>query len=81
MVGFSGANSLFLCKIIITGRTPSIKKTLIIDDDLNTQAFHLEKHMIPLSIKVINDVRKIETIIYEIDLFSLPPQVITSDIY
>ena len=75
----TGANSLFLCKIIMPGRTPSIEKTLAIDDDLNTQAFYLEKHMIPLSIKKINDGRQIETIIYEIDVFSLSLQVFTSD--
>ena len=60
-------------------RTPSIERTLTIDDDLNTQAFYLEKHIIPLSIKKINDGRQIETIIYEIDLFSLSLQVFTSD--
>ena len=53
---------------------------LKIDDDLNAQAFYKEKHLIPLSVKKISDVRQIETIILEIDQFSLPLQNLTADI-
>ena len=70
----TGANSIFFCKVIVSGRIPSIERALNIDDDLNTQAFYLEKHHIPLSVKKISYVRQIETIIHEIDQFSLPPQ-------
>ena len=50
---------------------PSIERSLFIDENLNMKAFHSEKHRIPLSLMTINDVRQIETMLHEIDCFTV----------
>ena len=68
----TGASSLILFKIVVSGDMASIERTLNIDHNLQPQAFYSEKHPIPLSVPKITDIRQIETVVNEINLFSLP---------
>ena len=76
----SGTDSLYFLKIVILDKVPSIERTLIIDHDLNTQAFYKEKDQILLSARVIHDIRQIETLMNEINCYSPPQSSITTTI-
>ena len=67
-----GTNSFYFLKIVLLANIPSIERTLIIDHDLNAKALYMEKHPIQLSTRVINDIRQIETLIDEVNCYSLP---------
>ena len=66
-----GKDSLYFMNIVILANVPSIERTLTIDHDLNAQAFYREKHLIPLSTRVINDSRQIESHMSDINFYSL----------
>ena len=74
----SNNTHLFFIKIVILETGPFIDRSVLVNDDLYIKAFDNKNVTIPISRIFINDTRQVETILDEVDTFSLLLQTINS---
>ena len=74
----SNNTPLFFIKIVILETGPFIDRSVLVNDDLYIKAFDNKNVTIPISRIFINDTRQVETILDEVDTFSLLLQTINS---
>ena len=71
------SNILFL-KIHFSNEVSTIERYIIVDESLFCKSFYIEKNKIQLSSSSINDIRLLENIIHEVDVFEISPSTITN---
>ncbi|KAI6652380.1 hypothetical protein LOD99_7394 [Oopsacas minuta] len=71
------SNILFL-KIQFCDEVSTIERYIIVDESLFCKSFYKEKNKIQLSSSSINDIRLLENIIHEVDLFEISPSTNTN---
>ena len=71
------SNILFL-KIHFSNEVSTIERYIIVDESLFCKSFYKEKNKIQLSSSSINDIRLLENIIHEVDVFEISPSINTN---